>query len=159
MYTIPQIDPRLGDYSLGEICRVIEHKMGAEFTPKHMSCVIAANVNDERNPLVRLIPLPLKNLVMKAIFDNVGEKKACLTLSNLGKITVPAAMDDYIERFDFILGAQASAPHNCGMLSYGDTVYINFIRNIKDAGLERHFFAVLRDLGLEVTAEGNQNER
>lgn len=159
MYTIPEVDPRLGEYSIEEICEIIKHKMGTEFTKKHMSRVIATNVNDERNPLVRIIPLPLKNAVMKAIFDSVGEKKSCLTLSNIGKVTVPQNMASYIERFDFILGVQADAPYNCGMLSFGETIYINFIRNIKDAELERHFFAVLQDLGVTVTVESNQNER
>lgn len=155
MYTIPELDPRLGEYSFEEICKIIQHTMGMEVTAKHMGCVIATNVNDERNPLVRMIPLPVKNMVMKAIFDSVGEKKSCLTLSNLGRIEVPEGMRKYIRRFDFILGVQAAAPYNCGMLSYGDTVYVNFIRNIKDAELERHFFAVLREAGLSVTAESN----
>ena len=159
MYTIPEIDPRLGKYTLDEICKVVRHKMGTEFTAKHMSCVIAKNVNDEKSPIVRLIPLPIKNAVMKAIFDSVGEKKSCLTLSNIGQIKVPPEMAKYIERFDFILGTQAAAPYNCGMLSYGDTIYINFIRDIKDAALERHFHAVLQDLGLPVTVESNRNER
>ena len=159
MYTIPELDPRLGAYSFDEICKIIQHKMGTEFTEKHMSCVIATNVNDERNPLVRLIPLPLKNAVMKAIFDSVGEKKSCLTLSNLGQVKVPEAMAQYVRRFDFILGVQADAPYNCGMLSYGDTIYINFIRNIQDAELERHFHAVLQEMGLPTVVESNQNER
>ncbi len=159
MYTIPELDPRLGKYTLEEICKVIRHKMGAEITAKHMSCVIATNVNDERNTLVRLIPLPLKNVVMKAIFNNVGEKKSCLTLSNIGLVKVPEEMGKYIKRFDFILGVQAAAPYNCGMLSYGDTIYINFIRNIQDPELERHFFAILQELGLSTMVESNQNER
>lgn len=159
MYCIPELDPRLGEYTLDEICRIIQHKIGLEFTTKHMSCVIATNVNDEKNPLVRLIPLPIKNVVMKAIFDSVGEKKSCLTLSNIGQVKVPEVMGKYIERFDFILGVQAAAPYNCGMLSFGDTIYINFIRNIKDAELERHFFAVLQELGLSATVESNQNGR
>ena len=156
MYTIPEIDPRLGEYTFDEICKVIQHKMGSEITPKHMSTVIATNVNDERNPLVRLIPLPIKNIVMKAIFDSVGERKSCLTLSNLGLVKVPQAMEPYICRFDFILSVQAAAPYNCGVVSYGDTVYINFIRNIRDAELERHFYLVLRDMGVPVTVESNQ---
>ena len=159
MFTIPELDPRLGAYSFDEICKIIQHKMGTEFTEKHMSCVIATNVNDERNPLVRLIPLPLKNAVMKAIFDSVGEKKSCLTLSNLGQVKIPEAMAQYVRRFDFILGVQADAPYNCGMLSYGDRIYINFIRNIQDAELERHFHAVLQEMGLPTVVESNQNER
>ena len=157
MYTIPEIDPRLGEFTLEEICKVIHHKMGAEITQKHMSSVIATNVNDEENMLVRLIPLPLKNIVMKAIFDSVGEKKSCLSLSNLGAVKLPDIMGQYITRMDFVLGVQADAPYNCGVLSYNDTVYINFIRNIRDAELERHFFAVLQEIGLTATVESNQS--
>ena len=124
-----------------------------------MASVIATNVNDEKNPLVRLIPLPLKNLIMKIIFDTVGEKKSCLSFTNLGQVRLPDVMSRYVQRLDFILGVQAAAPYNCGMLSYGDTVYINFIRNIRDAELERHFFAVLREMGLAVTVESNRNGR
>ncbi len=157
MYTIPEIDPRLGEYTFDEICKVIQSKMGEEITAKHMSTVITKNVKDERNPLVRLIPLPLKNLVMKLIFDSVGERKSCLSLSNLGAVKLPECMKPYVQRMDFILGVQAAAPYNCGVLSYGDTIYINFIRNTRDPELERHFFAVLRDMGLSVTVESNQS--
>ena len=159
MFTIPEIDPRLGDYTLQEICDVIQHKMGLEFTAKHMSSVIATNVHDEKNPLLRLVPLPIKNAVMKAVFNSVGEKKACLNLSNLGKITLPEIMNSYVERFDFILGTQAAAPYNCGMLSFGNAIYINFIRDTQEAELERHFHSILQSLNLPVTVESNQNER
>ena len=159
MYTIPEADPRLGEYTFEELCTIVKNKMGLEITAKHMGSMITANVNDEKNPIVRLMPLPLKNAVMKAIFDSVGEIKSCLALSNLGRVKVPEVMGKYIQRFDFILGVQADAPYNCGMLSYGDTVYVNFIRNIKEPGLERHFFAVLQELGIPVTVESNRNER
>ena len=156
MYTIPEIDPRLGEYTLEEICRVVRSKMDAEVTPKHMGRIIATNVNDETNLLVRLIPLPIKNIVMKAIFDTVGERKSCLTMSNLGLVQIPECMRPYILRFDFILGVQAAAPYNCGVISYGDTVYINFIRNIRDAELERHFYRILQENGIPVTVETNR---
>ena len=159
MYTTPELDPRLGDYTLEEICALIRHTMGLELTQKHMGSIIATNVNDERNPLVRLIPLPIKNAVMKAVFNSVGEKKSCLSLSNLGAVRIPEEMKPYITRFDFILGAQAKAPYNCGMLSYENTVYINFIRKTKAPELESHFHAQLQALGIPVTVESNQRKR
>ena len=158
MYTTPEILPRLGEYDFGEICEVIRHRMGMEITPKQMSMRIAANVNSERIMAVRVMPLFIKNLVMKAIFKSVGEKKSCLTLSNLGAVRLPEEMMPYIERMDFILGVQASAPYNCGVLSFGDTLYINFIRNIKESKLEHHFHCVLRDMGLPVTVQSNRPE-
>lgn len=155
LYITPELDPRLGEYSFEEICKLIHHKMGLEVTAKHMGSIIATNVNDEKNPLLRLVPLPLKNAVMKAVFDSVGERKSCLSTSNLGRITVPTEMEGYIQRFDFILGVQAAAPYNCGILSYGDSIYVNFIRDIQDAELERHFFCVLQQMGLPVLVESN----
>ena len=157
LYTTPELNPRLGEYSLQEICKIVHHKMGAEITPKFMSSMIATNVNDEKNPILRLVPLPIKNAVMKAVFDSVGERKSCLTFSNLGLVKLPEIMTQYVKRIDFILGVQAAAPYNCGMISYNDTIYINFIRNICDAELERHFFAVLRELGISAEVESNRN--
>ncbi len=156
MFTIPEIDPRLGEYTLEEIIKVIYHKMGAEITKKHMSSVIAANVNDEKNLFLRVAPLPLKNIVMKTVFNSVGEKKSCLTLSNLGLVKFPEIMKKYITRMDFILGVQAAAPYNCGVVSYDDTVYVNFIRNICQPELERHFYYVLKEAGIEATLESNR---
>ncbi len=156
-YTSPEIRPRLGYYDFAEICRIVKHWMGVEVTPKIMSTKIATNVSDERSLVIRLIPLPLKNMVMKAIFDAVGEKKSCLSLSNLGAVEVPEEMRPYIRRMDFILGVQAAHPNNCGVLSYGGTLYINFIRNIRQSGLEAQFHRVLQSLGLSVTVECNQN--
>ena len=59
---------------------------------------------------------------------------------------------------DFILGAQATGTHNCGVLSYGDSLYINFIRSIREPELEARFFQVLRDLGLPVEVQTNNRE-
>lgn len=158
MFTIPEIDPRLGEYTFEEIIKVIYHKMGTEVTPKHMSRVIATNVKDEKNLFLRVVPLPVKNMVMKAVFDSVGERKACLNLSNLGQVKLPEIMKKYVTRMDFILGVQAAAPYNSGVLTYGDTVYVNFIRNISSPDLEKHFHSVLKEMGIEATLESNRKE-
>ena len=157
-YTTPEIDPRLGEFTFAEICNVVHHRMGLEITPRFMSTRIAANVGSERSIFVKLMPLFIKNVVMKAVFKAVGERKSTLNLSNLGNITVPEEMRPYIERMDFILGVQATAPHNCGVLSYGDTLYINFIRNIRESELESRFYQVLQDLGLSVQVESNGDQ-
>ena len=156
LYVTPEIDPRLGHFDFKEICNAIRHKMGLEINQKQMSAKIATNVNSERLLVVKLMPLFIKNMVMKAVFDSVGEIKSCLSLSNLGNIQLPEAMEPYVQRFDFILGPQASKPHNCGVLSYRGKLYINFIRNIREPELEDHFFRVLRDMGLSAEVQSNQ---
>jgi len=157
MYVTPEILPKLGEYSFEEICKIVHHCMGAEITPKKMSMKIATNVSSERILAVRILPLFVKDIVMKAVFNSVGECKSCLSLSNLGAVKLPEVMIPFVERMDFVLGAQATAPHNCGVLSYGDKTYINFIRNTKEAELESHFFRVLRDKDLCVEVRSNSH--
>ena len=159
LYTIPEIDPRMGEYTFPEICSQVVHRMGLEVNAKHMSSMIATNISSERMMLVRVMPLFIKNLVMKLVFLAVGERKSCLTISNLGQVQVPKEMADYVKRFDFILSIQATSPYNCGVLSYGDTLYINIIRNILEPELEYHLYCVLRDMGLPVTVESNRAMR
>ncbi len=156
LYSIPEIDPRLGQYSFEEICHVVHHRMGLDMDPKLMSSKIATNVVSEKLMAVKIMPLFVKNLVMKAVFRSVGERKSCLSMSNLGAVQVPQVMQRYIQRMDFILGVQSTAPYNCGILSWGDTLYINFIRNTRESDLEYHFYQVLRDQGLPVQVETNR---
>lgn len=158
LYTTPEIDAKLGEYKFEEICSTVHHRMGLEVNAKQMSTRIATNVGDETLFIVKLMPLFIKNMVMKAVFNVVGERKSCLSLSNLGVVKLPEEMMPYVDRFDFILGVQATAPYNCGVISYGDTLYVNFIRNTKEPTLEASFHRVLRDMGIEVTVESNQNE-
>lgn len=155
LYTTPEIDPRLGHYSFEELCDVVRSRMALEVNPKVMSRMIATNIGSERILAVRMVPLFVKNMIMKAVFDSVGERKSCLSFSNLGLVKLPKEMEPYIERFDFILGVQASAPYNCGVVSYGDTTYVNFIRNIRESELEYHFFKALQRRGLSVEVESN----
>ena len=155
LYTTPEIDPRLGEYSFEEICKAVKHRMGLDINPKQMSMKIATNVSSERSLAVKVMPLFLKNTVMKAVFNAVGERKSCLSLSNLGAVELPGEMKAYVDRMDFILGIQATAPYNCGVLSFGDTLYVNFIRNIREPELEYHFHCVLRDMGIPVRVQSN----
>ena len=158
LYVTPEIDPRLGEYSFDEICKSVHHQMGLTINPKHMMTKITTNIRSERIPAVKILPLFIKNPIMKAVFSAVGEKKSCLSLSNLGLIRVPEEMSPYIERMDFVLGIQSTRHYNCGMITYGDTLAFNIIRNIKEPVFERHFYAVLKSLGIKVKVESNQRE-
>ena len=158
LYITPGIDTRLGDYDFEELCHIIAKKMHLDITKKNMSARIYTNVHDEQVMALKLTPLFLKNLVMKAVFRAVGERKSTLTLSNLGVVKLPYVMKQYIERFDFVLGVQQSAPYNVGLISYGDTACLNVIRNIKEPRLEYELYRVLREIGISMVVESNSRD-
>lgn len=38
---------------------------------------------------VKIMPLFIKNFAMKMVFNAIGERKSCLSLSNLGRVELP----------------------------------------------------------------------
>ncbi len=155
LYTTPGVDPRLGEYSIEELAKIVHHRMALDVTEKNMAARIYTNVRDEERMLLKLTPLFLKNIVMKTIFTLVGEKKSTLSISNLGLVKLPSPMDEYVDRLDFVLSVQSTAPYNASMLSYKDSLNLSIIRNIKEPRLEREIHRVFRDCGIHVKVESN----
>lgn len=149
------VDPRLGDYTLEELVKIVHHEMQLSITEKNMRAIFTPNVNDERNVLLKPVPLFLKNLIMRLVFDTVGERVATMSLSNLGRVTLPEAMAPYVERVEFTLGPQAAAPYNMGVTSWDGRTFINIVRNTTSPRLERVFFTKLVQLGFHVSVESN----
>ena len=149
-------DPRLGEYTHGEICRLMHHQLAAETIRQRMAGRVATNVNLQRSLPLRLTPLPLKTLAMRLVYALSGESKGCLNISNMGTVTLPEAMAPYVERFDFIIGVQYSYPNNCSVVSWQGKTYISMIRGIRDSELERLFFSSLVEKGIPVEIESNR---
>lgn len=150
------IDPLQGDYTLHQLCKVISNQMALKFTEQNMASEIASNVIPQKNPIIRLVPLPLKHVVMDLVYSFVGERTHCTNISNLGLLTLPEPVSAYVERMEFIIGVQRSYPNNTSVVSIGNTTCINMVRSIKESELERRFFTSLVQLGLEVTIESNK---
>lgn len=153
----PGVDPRLGAYTLEELCTAVTSQLRAEVTPQKMAGRMAPNVNPQNMLAVRVVPLFLKNLLMRMVYDRRGERSASPNVSNLGRQALPVGMTPFVERLEFIIGVQQTYPNNCSVASLGDTTCINFIRSIREADLERRFFSRLVELGVPVAIESNEN--
>ncbi len=158
-YITPSIDPRMGEFSFEEMIAVIHHQMGLELNPKRMSAKFTPNVRDENSKVLRVMPLFIKNIAMKIVYNRVGERIASICMSNLGVVDLPEAMKPYVTRIDFILGIQADSPCNCGICSYDGKLHITFTRGIVEAELERRFFTKLRKMGLHILIESNTPQK
>lgn len=144
------------DADFDEILSRIHHQMALFCEPRHLRAVFTANVKSEKGLIIRIVPRVIKDIVMRAVFDRVGESRACLCLSNLGAVSLPEEMKPFVQRFDFIIGPQAKAPYNFGVISYGDRLFMNLVRNTKEPELEREFFSVLSSLGFDLELESNE---
>ena len=151
----PGIDPRLGDYSFEEIAREVHSFMGYQLNPKLLSAVIATNVADEKNVLIRLAPLAIKNLVIGSIFRRAGDQLVTATLSNMGKTGIPTGGEGLIRFFEFHLGSPAAHLCNCAALTTGDAMRLVFSSNIREKTLPREMLRFLVEAGIPVSVESN----
>ncbi len=155
LYVTPSIDPRMGDYTFEEIAKSVGHQLGGELNDKPLRARFTTNVRSEKNTAVKLLPLFLKNPVMKLVYSRVGERASSITLSNLGTLELPEEMAAHVLRADFVIGPLSQVPCICGAISYGGRVYMNFSRSIYESELERLFFTRLRSFGIIARLESN----
>ena len=149
----PGVDPKLGLFTLDDLCSSISAQLSAQTMPQMMAARIAANVIAQRHIILKITPLFIKNRFLRMVYAHVGETKGCLNISNLGVIKLPQPMWPYVERMEFIIGVQYTYPNNCSVVSLGNATYVNMIRNIRETELEQRFFSRLVELGVPVTIE------
>lgn len=152
----PGIDPRLGEYSFEEIVTDVHNYMRYYINEKFLRGDITTNASTQRNPLIRVVPLFIKDFVVRQFYTKVQDKNSSAGLTNMGAMKVPEGMEKYIERFDIYMGQPFSTRTNCAIISFGDILTINFASSIIEADVERYFFRKLVQDGIHVKIESNR---
>lgn len=153
----PSIDPRLGEWSFEEIIRHVHNYMRYYINEKFLCGDITTNANTQRNPLIRIVPLFIKDFVVRWFYTRVQDRNSSAGLTNMGAMKVPEDMKPYIRRFDIYMGQPFSSRTNCAIISFEDILTINFASSIIEADVERYFFRRLVKDGIHVKIESNRN--
>lgn len=153
----PTIDPRLGDYTFEEIIAHVHNYMRYYVNAKTLCGDITTNASTQRNPFIRIVPLFIKDFTVRQIYTKVQDKNSSAGLTNMGIMKVPSEMEEFIERFDIYMGQPFSSRTNCAIISFQDTLTINFASSIIEADVERYFFRKLVMDGIHVNIETNRN--
>lgn len=155
-YVGPSIDPNHGDYTFEEILASVHHYMRYEVTAKHMRSRVSTNIRAERHPLLRVLPLFIKDRAISMVYKLAGPAMHTTVLSNMGVVKVPAEMAAHVETFDFYLMPPPVAGVDCAVLGYNGKLRINFVRVIEEPVVERAFFTFLVRRGVPVKVESNK---
>lgn len=154
----PFVDPRLGDYTFEEIVEHVRNYMRYYINRNMLRGDITTNAATQRNPLIRVVPLFIKDFVVRTFYTKVQDKNSSAGLTNMGALHVPADMKPYIERFDIYMGQPFSSRTNCAVISFDDILTINFASSIVEADVERCFFRKLVQDGIHVKIESNRSD-
>lgn len=152
----PGIDPRLGEYTFEEIVAHVRGYMRYYLNEKFLRGDITTNAATQSHPLIRIVPLFVKDFVVKQFYTKVQDRNSSAGLTNMGAMSVPEGMKPYIERFDIYMGQPFSQRTNCAVISFEDILTINFASSIIEADVERIFFRKLVQDGIHVKIESNR---
>lgn len=152
----PGVDPRLGDYTFEEIVLQVHNYMRYHLNEKLLRGDITTNAATQRNPFIRVVPLFIKDFVVRLFYTRVQDRNSSAGLTNMGVLKVPEGMKPHIERFDIYMGQPFSRRTNCAVISFEDILTINFASSIVETDVERHFFQRLVRDGIHVKIESNR---
>lgn len=138
---------------LENIINYIDNYLKVELTKDNLFKRMNKYATIEHNFLIRLIPLFVKDFVLK-FASWIGNRYITTSVSNLGIIKMNA-VEQYIE--SFIVFSSTSKVQMC-LCSYNDNLTISFTSKFVNNDIIKNFFRKLTSLGIEIIISNNEGE-
>lgn len=149
------INPKDKDYTFEDILELTTNKMKAELSEEVLIGKFRDYSNLQKNPLLRFVPLTIKDFLLKGANDIFGYGTTTSVITNLGIVNLDPKVSNYIDKFDVIGYIDESVPIKVGVISFEDKLSVSFSTVLIDKEVERIFFNTLANLGIEVKISSN----
>lgn len=150
------INPNLGEYTFEEILRSVSLQLRLANDKKLINSLMTENLKLERNPVMKYLPLGVKNLGISVSFAITGEQTTSTLLSNIGYVSLPESVLRHVVKYNFYTGAGKLNGARCATLTVGDNLVFSFSNCYEENDLEREFFTRLVKMGVHVKIESNR---
>ncbi|HOH18100.1 MAG TPA: hypothetical protein PK087_02120, partial [Bacilli bacterium] len=146
------------DMTFAEIGDLVKQAFAKQLQKETLHQLMMANVKIEKNIVLRLVPLFLKEIVLKIGYKVWGDSPNSICYSNLGVCDLPQSMHEYIDEVVFTNGASFSTPINISSISFGKKMVFSVASLLLERNIQRDFFRLLAQFGLDVLIETNELE-
>ncbi len=140
LYALPQLNHKDVKLSMEQLLDKLSGQLKSQFTKEHLQGQFTMNVKALNFWWFKILPLELKDMVLKFVYHMYGERNSCITVSNLGEITFPPELEKYIRGIECALMPRRNAPYNCGIVSFNGNLCISLSRKGIGCGLEEIFY-------------------
>lgn len=142
------------DYTFPQVLKTVQDSLHQQIDKEHLENIFSYNVSNQKNLLLRILPLPLKNLGMRAVYRQSALANTS-TLTNIGRIDVAEIYRPFIEQFHAYVTISAGQHIRCTVCSYGDSLVYTFAYDLVDMSVQRGFFRKLAEDGIHAEVESN----
>lgn len=137
-----------------DVLKSVSEQLTEKVKTDALSKRISYTTGVQKNIFARFVPLALKNLILGAAYRH-SEHSTTTALSNLGRMTMPEALIPYISSFHCLLNATLLHRIKLCVISYGNTLIMNFTSCIAETKAQKYFFRRLVENGVAVTITSN----
>ncbi len=139
-------------FTFDDVMRLVKQQFDEKLTREEFEQRLAYTASSEMNFFARLIPLPLKNGILRIVYEN-SNNGSSVVLSNLGPVQVEEPFRPYFEGFRFLLSTTPKEPLKTTACAYNGVLAFNFASELESHRLERSIIRRLTAAGVPVTLE------
>lgn len=126
-----------------------------QLNEKYLQENVNANMREERNKFIALVPLALKDIGLKITKYIMDNKAVSMDFSNYGRLNPPKELSEIVDRVEFCLKEPKDSGYKLAGVTFGDECVLTFSRTFKSSHLEKEFVRALTAEGLDVYIETN----
>ena len=145
--------PEGSDHTLEEIIHTCDKCIKEAAVKENLDNIISYNVSNETNIMLRAVPLLIKNIAIKQVYDSVSHNTT--TLTNIGNLNFRDPYKDYVESCYCMLSMSDDQNIKCSVCSCNDIFTATFSSCLTDTGIQKCFAQTLSQEGIELTIETN----
>ena len=150
-----RFDPTLGDYTFEEILKQVALYLRYINNKKTLGAMFASNIKLESTPVMRIIPLVIKDLAIGISYALTAECTTTALLTNLGKVDLPQDMLPFVESTILMPPPGLLNGGRIGLSSVKNVFTVAVANCYEDTDVERAFFTKLQKMGIESKIEAN----
>lgn len=149
-----EFHPKEEEYTFEEVLDSIQKSLRSQLTKENLEEIFSVSVSNQKNKFLRMVPLVIKNLVMRMVYNNSAIAYTT-TITNVGQIKFDSAYEPYIKMFrSFIAMSKGQNLKGC-INSYQDTLVFSFSTHFSDTSVQKEFFRKIAEDGVSVQIETN----
>ncbi|MFP3154027.1 hypothetical protein LQZ18_06250 [Lachnospiraceae bacterium ZAX-1] len=142
------------DYTFEDIVNITMDSLRKQINPKHLENLFAYNVSNEKNLILRAVPIIIKNIVIRHVYHTTALANTT-TMTNIGNIPIREEYQQYVDKFHAFLSMSKGQNIKGCICSYQNTLVFTFSSTLVDVSVEKAFFRKLAEEGIDIEIESN----
>ncbi len=142
------------EYNFEQVLEMIQKSLKSQIQKENLEELFSIGVANRNNKFLRMVPLALKNLVMRVVY-NRSALAYTTTITNVGFVQIDPVYEPYVKMFRSFIAMSKGQSLKGTINSYQDTLVFTFSSIFSDTSVQKEFFRKIAEDGVTVQIETN----